>query len=149
VPPELNWVLPKDAYRVFARKREVPARVWSEPALVVQRLHVQRVGERYRLNQWFFLGDRDIISIYEGSDPYLKQATVTHRPAFEYDVPQALRRRREELGFDYGKFDYVIEDGEPALLDANLTPDNGWRIDNDRCAVICGTLAAGIDAFAR
>jgi hypothetical protein len=35
------------------------------------------------------------------------------------------------------------------LLDANLTPDNGWRIDNDRCAVICGTLAAGIDAFAR
>lgn len=148
-PPDLSWVLPTDAYRVFERKSQLPARVWSEPALVVQRLHVERVGERYRLNQWFFLGDRDIVTIWEGSDPYLKRTNVTHRLPFAYEVPDALRRRRAELGFDYGKFDFVIEDGEPVLLDANPTPDNGAAIDNERCGVICGTLAAGIDAFAR
>ena len=39
-----------------------------------------------------------------------------------FDVPPALRRRRAELGFDFGKFDYVVQDGEPVLLDANRTP---------------------------
>ncbi|MEX0810454.1 MAG: hypothetical protein WD044_17160 [Dongiaceae bacterium] len=149
VPPDLSWVLPTGAYRVFDRKGDVPARVWSEPALVVQRLHVQRLGDRYQLNQWFFLGDRDIVSVWESSEPYVKRETVVHRPPFSYDVPDAIRRRRAELGFDYGKFDYVIEDGEAVLLDANMTPDNGGAIDNERCAVICGTLAPGIDAFAR
>ena len=28
---------------------------------------------------------------------------------------------RQELGFDYGKFDYVVHDGRPVLLDANKT----------------------------
>ncbi|MEX2297856.1 MAG: hypothetical protein WD715_10595 [Dongiaceae bacterium] len=148
-PPDLSWVLPTGAYRVFDRKRDVPTRVWSEPALVVQRLHVQRIGDRYQLNQWFFLGDRDIVSVWESSEPYVKRETVLHRPPFSYEVPDAIRRRRAELDFDYGKFDYVIEDGEAVLLDANMAPDNGIAIDNERCAIICETLAAGIDAFAR
>ena len=30
--------------------------------------------------------------------------------------------RRRDLGFDYGKFDYVIHEGRAILLDANSTP---------------------------
>jgi hypothetical protein len=28
---------------------------------------------------------------------------------------------RKRLNFDYGKFDYVVHDGQPVLLDANKT----------------------------
>jgi hypothetical protein len=37
-------------------------------------------------------------------------------------VPEALRAERARLGFDYGKFDFVVVDGEAVLLDANRTP---------------------------
>jgi hypothetical protein len=37
-------------------------------------------------------------------------------------VPDFLRAERERLGFDYGKFDFVIHDGQAVLLDANKTP---------------------------
>ncbi len=147
--PDFGWILAGGAYRTFERKRAVPARVWREPGLVVQRLHVERVGTSYFLRQWFFLGDRDLVSIYRGSEPVVKQANVVERLPFAYEVPDEMRRRRAELGFDYGKFDFVIEDGVPVLLDANATPDNGARIDSERSRIICETLAPGIDALGR
>jgi hypothetical protein len=51
--------------------------------------------------------------------------------------------RREALGFDYGKFDYVEHDGEPILLDANKTPT--FRGDPEAQRV--RWLSSGIEAF--
>jgi hypothetical protein len=43
---------------------------------------------------------------------------------YEYltEVPNKLRLERQRLGFDFGKFDYVLENGVAQLLDANATP---------------------------
>lgn len=147
--PDWRWIFADTGYRTFGRKRDVPARVWREPGLVVQRLHVERFGDSYFLRQWFFFGDRDLVSIYRGSEPVVKQANVVERLPFTDEVPDALRARRAELGFDYGKFDYVIEDGRAVLLDANATPNNGTRIGSERSRIICETLAPGIDDLAR
>ena len=37
-------------------------------------------------------------------------------------VPEELRQTRRQLGFDYGKFDYGVVNGEVVLYDANRTP---------------------------
>ena len=37
-------------------------------------------------------------------------------------VPPQLRQLRDRMGFDYGKFDFVMHNGAPVLLDANKTP---------------------------
>jgi len=37
-------------------------------------------------------------------------------------VPDELRAERSRLGFDYGKFDFVVHEGRAILLDANRTP---------------------------
>ena len=37
-------------------------------------------------------------------------------------VPDELRRIRQEMGFDYGKFDYGVVNGEVVLYDVNRTP---------------------------
>ena len=38
------------------------------------------------------------------------------------EIPPEIRARRKQLGIDYGKFDFVIHEGKPYLLDANKTP---------------------------
>jgi len=142
-----DWVLPSDRYPVFGRKEDVPARVWADRDLVVQRLHVERHGAFYVNRNWYFLGDRDVVTTFHRSDPVSKTDSEVKRLPLSHDVPDALRRRRAELGFDYGKFDFVMEDGEPVLLDANSTPhDIEVRAEGTR--KICQHLAAGLDFFA-
>jgi hypothetical protein len=45
-------------------------------------------------------------------------------------VPDELRQRRHELGFNYGKFDFVLHQGKANLLDANKTPGRPRNLMN-------------------
>jgi len=52
---------------------------------------------------------------------------------------------RRKLGFDYGKFDYVVHEGRAHLLDANRTP--GALQDGKLNLVIGGKLARGVECY--
>lgn len=122
LPPAWSGRLRDDRYLLLPDRRAVPDWVWRRPELLVERLAVERQGETFLLHQWYFLGRCDCIATLVGAEPLV---TYEKRIALlppHFDVPPALRRRRAELGFDFGKFDYVIEQGEPVLLDANRTP---------------------------
>ena len=60
-------------------------------------------------------------------------------------IPRELRSIREEMGFDYGKFDYGIVDGEVVLYDVNRTP--GAAPDAGLHADTVEALAPGIRDF--
>jgi hypothetical protein len=62
------------------------------------------------------------------------------------EVPEAMRARRAELGFDFGKFDYVRHGERWVLLDANRTPSYPRPPSAAGAAQLDG-LARGIDAF--
>ncbi len=139
-------------YRVFPRKRDVPAAVWSQPALAVERLLLDRGARDVRqlcgVRQWFCLGERGLVLTYRGPSPCLRWNTTTLIEPLSDAVPEAIRARRRELGLDFGKLDFVVADGEAHLLDANRTPFLGgppWSETTDR---ICRTLAAGLDDYA-
>jgi hypothetical protein len=139
-------------YRIYPRKQEVPAAVWSQPALVVERLLLDRVAVDGRrlcgVRQWFCLGGRGLVLTYRGVAPCLRWDTTTLIEPLSDAVPEAIRARRRELGLDFGKLDFVVVDGEAHLLDANRTPFLGgppWSETTDR---ICRTLAAGLDDYA-
>ena len=53
--------------------------------------------------------------------PVVKVANI-YRHEYLHEVPDSLRETRRALGFDFGKFDYVMVDGQAILLDANKTP---------------------------
>ncbi|MEZ6002120.1 hypothetical protein [Hyphomonas sp.] len=74
----------------------------------------------------------------------MKVAT-TQRHEFFSDIPEELRVIREQMGFDYGKFDYVEHDGKAFLLDANKTPSYGHSDTTDSPRV--RSLAEGIEAY--
>lgn len=148
LPPHWFGCLPDDRYIPFAAKRDVPRWVWRSRGLVVQPLHVERRGDLFALHQWYFLGSRECVSTFLARDPVVKLSTVVERLPLHTDVPDAIRRRREQLGFDYGKFDYVIADGTPILLDANNTPNEGdGGQDHPRVQAICAALAGGLADF--
>lgn len=136
-------------YFVLPSARQVPDWVWRRPELVVERFLVERRGPHYALNMWFFLGEVDCVATSLATTPQVKAVTTVQRLPLDDRVPEALRRRRRELGFDFGKFDYVLIEGEPCLLDANRTPHCGPSGFSDRGREICRRLSAGLDTYLR
>jgi hypothetical protein len=107
-------------YPILRCARDVPESIWNNEGLIVERFLQERDARGYWLRVWVFFGDRERCSRYCGRDPIVKSAHVVARePA---PVPDELRAERERLGFDYGKFDFVVVDGKAVLLDANRTP---------------------------
>jgi hypothetical protein len=149
LPPAWSGRLPHDRYLALPGKALVPRWVWRAPQLVVERLRVERQGEHYVLRQWYCFGDRGLVSSYLASEPIVKQRNIVGRLPLSDAVPASVAAERARLGLDFGKFDYVIEDGEAALFDANRTPNHGDHIGSERCARLCGHLAEGLDFYAR
>ena len=88
------------------------------------------------------------VSTMLGRKPVVKLANTVERLPLHGDVPEALRRRRAELKFDYGKFDFIMENGAPVLLDANSTPHEGRIFPTPpRETAICAALAEGLGAY--
>ena len=75
----------------------------------------------YVLRNWMFFGDHEYATKSYSADPVVKFSN-TRRYDYIDEIPESLRERRRDLGIEYGKFDFVMRDGEAILLDANKTP---------------------------
>ena len=109
------------SYQVFDSLTEVSDEVWSDPSLVVERFIPEPDPEGgFVLRTWVFMGPAERCTRLVTADAVSKAGDVLrYEPA---EVPPELRAERERLGFDFGKFDFVIHEGRPVLLDANRTP---------------------------
>lgn len=145
----LPWRGPAQGrYRVFERREQLPAWVWRRPELIVEPLYVERRDGLFALNQWYCLGEAEIVSTLLASGPLVKIANVVRRLPLHREVPEALRARRAELGIDYAKIDYIVQDGRPRVIDVNTAPHMGPdRLEHPRMAEVCATLAAGLEGF--
>jgi hypothetical protein len=132
-------------YQILDSASEVPADVWDNAGLVVERFLPEQDARGWWVRAWVFFGDRERCTRYRGTHPIVKSATiVAHEPA---PVPDELRAERERLGFDYGKFDFVVRDGRAILLDANRTPSA--PPPNPEIEASNARLAGGLDALLR
>jgi hypothetical protein len=132
-------------YPIFASAGEVPADVWDNPGFVVERFLPEQDERGYCVRAWVFCGDRERCTRYRGTHPIVKSATIVgNEPVL---VPDELRAERQRLGFDYGKFDFVVRDGRAILLDANRTPSA--PPPNPEIEASNARLAAGIEGLSR
>ena len=145
-PPHKNFPRSTD-YRLYARLDQVPPTIWEDPGLVVEKfLPEQNADGSFTLRTWVFLGPRERCTRLVVPNPVSKAAHVLdYSPT---DVPEALRAERERLGFNYGKFDFVIHRGTPVLLDANRTPGNPRSLQ-EHVKKGALNLAEGLDALLR
>lgn len=132
-------------YPILRTAREVPDDVWTNPGLVVERFLPEQDAQGFWLRAWVFFGDRERCTRYQGTQPIVKTANIVARePA---PVPDELRAERERLGFDYGKFDFIVREGKAVLFDANRTPSappSSPEIDASNA-----NLAGGLEALLR
>ncbi len=107
-------------YKVFNDLQDLPSFYFYHPGLVTQKFLPEKDGDLYCTRILIFLGDKTRCSLIKSKDPIVKSDTAE---SIETDIdphPDILALRKK-LGFNYGKFDYVINDGKAVLLDANKT----------------------------
>ncbi len=143
----LHWTgrILDGGYPVFAHRREVPDWMWRRQRLVVERFRSERHDDLYCLRQWLFFGDRSVGSIAFGPEPLVKRENIVRREPLG-EPPPALWTLRRALGFDYGKFDYVLDGDDVVLFDANRTPSIGGHA-TARDVDLARQLAPGLDAW--
>ncbi|MGH8107806.1 MAG: hypothetical protein ACREO1_03685 [Arenimonas sp.] len=106
-------------YCVFKSLSVVPEEYFSMPDVVIEKFLPEMDDGRYVIRNYQFLGDRGTATKVIGSEPMVKSRTELESIEIEPD-PQIIAIRHA-MNFDYGKFDYVVRDGEVVLFDANKT----------------------------
>ena len=133
-------------YPIYDTPRSVPDFAWRSDHLIVEKFRPERENGNYCLRVWVFFGDRESNRRSVSTNPIVK-ATDTDRHEALPHVPEELRRLRRRLGFDYGKFDYVINDGEPVIFDVNRTPITSMTRNSSFKQKLAADLAKGLRAF--
>jgi hypothetical protein len=145
-PWTVSGMLRCEQYPIYDNARLVPPLVWKNPQLVVEKFLPEREGDLYCLRQYIFLGAQEISTRTVSPDPRVKSRGVTRREVLD-STPEAVRAFRKELGFDYGKFDYVMHEGEPVIFDVNRTFSYNPDSKAGSATPLVMKLADGIDAF--
>lgn len=109
-----------EGYPVYEHLSEVPSDAFDNPDLVVERFMPEKTHDGYALRHWLFMGEAESCVRVVARDRTVKGEGIFRRETIE--IPPEIRARRKQFGIDYGKFDFVIHEGKPYLLDANKTP---------------------------
>jgi hypothetical protein len=115
-----TWWMYSSSYVVFDSVSEVPDRVFRNRHLVVEKFLPERESDLYCVRYFKFFGGRSVSAVLRGPDPVVKRRDVV---SFE-DISPApeVVAMKEDIGFQYGKLDYVMYEGHPIVFDVNKTP---------------------------
>lgn len=131
-------------YPVFPSLADVPRGVFGNRNLIVEKFCPELEDGHYAVRYYWFCGDREISYRLVSTQPIIKVANAFRLE--EVAVPAELRSMRQQLGFDFGKFDYAVHGGKVMLFDANRTP-GGSFVKHTHCQplhTIAHHLADGI-----
>jgi hypothetical protein len=134
--------LDPERYPIFNCVRDVPPGVFENEALVVERFLPERDGKLYVLRMYSFFGNASVTVRITARQPIIKAHMAIDRQ--EVDPHPEVVSARQRLGFDYGKFDYVIHDGRVVLLDATRTPSLARGPMTERRQKLVKQLANGL-----
>lgn len=144
---KLSWRLarrlPPNDYPVLDGLSEVPDWVWRDESLIVEKFLPERHEGLYCLRGWLFFGAESYGYRMFATHPMVKLKSVVSHEYLLEPPGEPILRLREKMGFEFGKFDYVVHDGEPILLDANKTPSLARRARSERVM----RLARGVQPF--
>jgi hypothetical protein len=148
-PPSLPFQQPsitsKQHYRIFPKRRMLPAGWLNRDDVVVERFRPERHGDNFVLREWYFLGDREHYNCEISKDPICTWGI--HCPELEAPPPEFIRQVRRDLRIDYGKIDYAIDcEGVPVLFDVNKTIGL-TNPNSERAQKIATDLADGLTSL--
>jgi hypothetical protein len=110
---------PQD-YRILDNIHTVPDEWFGLGDVLIERFVPEMQDGFYCLRAYHFLGERGVCFLRKSARPIVNASNTASR--VQVEVHPEIVRQAKRMKFDYGKFDYVIHEGEPLLLDANKTP---------------------------
>lgn len=113
-------------YAVFNSIQDVPEELGSDASLVIDCFMPEREGDLYAIRHWVFCGNYGHCYRYLSPHPIIKAGNVVARE--QVNIPSELIKIRADMGFDFGKFDFVEHRDGIFLLDANKTPGSPPQI---------------------
>ncbi len=118
-------------YAVFGSADEIPSRWFSYGGAVIERFLPEVENGLYHLRMVQVLGNRRVGTLLASRDPIVRAGSSI--AAVEMEPHDVVDEWCAEHHVDYGKFDYVIHDGEAILLDVNKTigATPGYRDERD------------------
>lgn len=143
-PPPHPYVDGMVTYTIHDSVSQVPGEAWEDQHTVVERLIPELDPQGYAMRTWIFFGGREWCTRNVGPQPIIKGPDIIARAPSH--VPDNIRDQRRRLGFDYGKFDFVVEGDEGVLLDANRTPGSSRNLGREQKAAT-SELTRGFDTF--
>ncbi len=129
-------------YPIYPSKRQVPRSVFKNRNLVVEKFLPEKNGAFYYSRSYSFLGNEGLAVRLKSEYPVVKGPVVTGSEFISVD--ESIVAAQKALGFDYGKFDYVVHNGEAVLLDINPTPFLGTAYSREVQHRMVAQLAKGI-----
>ena len=144
LPWELSGIV--GTYKVFNHPKLVPWVAWRNPLLVVEKFQPELRDGLYCLRQYTFFGKQEINTLLASKEPIVKAENVVKREVLAEPWP-GIREIRKELGFDYGKFDYVVQGGQVVLFDVNRTPTYNPAKKSTTVSEAAAHLSEGIYGF--
>jgi hypothetical protein len=134
-----------EKYVLFEHPSEVPKRWFELDGVVVERFLPELENGLYHLRMYQFLGDRWTCTLIASQQPVIRAGTSV---AVEQIEPHAeVIAWREQLGIDYGKLDYVVQDGEVVLLDVNKTTGASRHMPDDALRRMRRHFAEGLYSY--
>lgn len=109
---------PADYLRIDSL-RKVPVKWFKRTDVVIQRFCPEIEDGLYHTRFYVFIGNRYYCERLSSPVPVVNSGSAVRTEYIE--VHPEMERLRHELKFNYGKFDYVIHEGVPVLLDINKT----------------------------
>ena len=140
-------VLNPHNYPIFENKEIIPAGVWKNKNLIVEKFLPEKEDGLFFLRYWIFFGDQGWAGRFGAQDPivkFSKRVTIDEL----VPVPAELKIVRKNFCFDYGRFDYAEHNGKTVLYDINKTLGvGGGAYPLESYSAQLDMLASGISGF--
>jgi hypothetical protein len=139
--PGPSFRSPRD-YIICDDVRSVPEHWFNCDDIIIEKFLPELEDGLYCTRYYHFLGGAGICMLRRSTDPIVNTATVVSR---EYVEPHPeIVGLTNTMGFDYGKFDYVMRQGRPVLFDINKTPGSS---NKPKYIEMCREWATGITSY--
>jgi hypothetical protein len=107
-------------YIILESSSLIPRNWYKSKNIVIQKFLPEIDQGYYCIRNYYFLGDRSTCVLRKASQPIVNAgSTLSLEPT---EVHPEIVELRRKLRFDYGKFDYIVHEGIPVLIDINKTP---------------------------
>lgn len=114
------WASEDTHYFIYDTVDEVPDWAWEKGAWVVEKHEVEEDPEGFATHSATFFGDEISEVKLSGPNPIVKASNAERCVRLDA-VHEAVRRVRVEMGLDYGKIDYTLNDRGAHIFDVNKT----------------------------